>query len=101
MFSDIAPADVLLLVGIFGNITDTDVERVISSVPTICNQGATVIWVGGCGCGVFTMCLRPDGDDIQPIVGPLSDTNRVSEATGTRGREQEHVSSHGPWRCRS
>ena len=44
LFADMAPADVLLLVGIFGNITDTDVERVISSVPTICKQGATVIW---------------------------------------------------------
>ncbi len=44
MCTDMAPADVLLLVGIFGNIIDTDVERLISSVPTICNIGATVIW---------------------------------------------------------
>lgn len=44
MFTDVSPADVLLLVGIFGNIADIDVERVISTVPTICNTGATVIW---------------------------------------------------------
>jgi hypothetical protein len=44
MFSDMAPADLLLLVGIFGNVTDADVEGVISSVPAVCKQGATVIW---------------------------------------------------------
>ena len=44
MFSDLLPADVLLLVGIFGNITDTDVQHLISHVPAICRQGATVIW---------------------------------------------------------
>ena len=44
MFDDLAPADVLLLVGIFGNITDSDVQRLISTVPAICRQGATIIW---------------------------------------------------------
>ena len=44
MFIDMAPADVLLLVGVFGNITDPDVQCLISAVPSICRQGATVIW---------------------------------------------------------
>ena len=44
MFIDLVPADVLLLVGIFGNIDDCDVQRRISVVPAICRQGATVIW---------------------------------------------------------
>jgi hypothetical protein len=44
MFGDLVPADVLLLVGIFGNIADSDVQRLISTVPAICRQGATVIW---------------------------------------------------------
>jgi hypothetical protein len=38
------PADVLLLAGIFGNIDDSDVQRLISVVPAICRRGATVIW---------------------------------------------------------
>lgn len=44
LFSDMMPADLLLLVGIFGNVTDIDVERLITSVPLICAEGATVIW---------------------------------------------------------
>ena len=43
-FSDLLPADLLLLVGIFGNISDTDIERTISAVPTLCRPGATIIW---------------------------------------------------------
>ena len=41
---DAVPADVLLLCGIFGNITDDDVEHTVRSASTMCNDGATVIW---------------------------------------------------------
>jgi len=44
IFADLAPVDVLLLVGIFGNIADSDVQRLISTVPAICRPGATIIW---------------------------------------------------------
>jgi len=43
-FSDVTPVDVLLLVGIFGNITDDDVGRTIGAVPALCRPGATVLW---------------------------------------------------------
>ncbi len=43
-FSDLLPADLLLLVGIFGNISDADIEDTIGAVPTLCRPGATVIW---------------------------------------------------------
>ena len=39
-----APADLLLLCGIFGNIADADVERTVRAVPTLCARGATVLW---------------------------------------------------------
>jgi hypothetical protein len=39
-----APADVLLLCGIFGNVTDDDVEHTVRKASTLCNEGATVIW---------------------------------------------------------
>jgi hypothetical protein len=39
-----APADVLLLCGIFGNVTDDDVEYTVRKATTLCNEGATVLW---------------------------------------------------------
>ena len=39
-----APADLLLLCGIFGNISDEDVERTAGAVPQLCAPGATVVW---------------------------------------------------------
>ena len=43
-FADALPADVLLLCGIFGNISDSDVKRTIETAPALCAIGATVIW---------------------------------------------------------
>ena len=42
--ADAVPADVLLLCGIFGNITDDDVEHTVRSASTMCAEGATVLW---------------------------------------------------------
>ena len=39
-----APADLLLLCGIFGNISDEDVRRTVRAVPQLAAPGATVIW---------------------------------------------------------
>jgi len=38
------PADVVLLCGIFGNISDTDIEHTVRLAPTLCAPGASVIW---------------------------------------------------------
>lgn len=38
------PADLILMVGVFGNITDSDVERTTAALPQLCAEGATVIW---------------------------------------------------------
>ena len=38
------PADIVLLCGIFGNITDDDIERTIAATPMLCAPGATVLW---------------------------------------------------------
>jgi hypothetical protein len=43
-FSDLLPVDLLLLVGIFGNISDADIERTVATVPALCRPGATIIW---------------------------------------------------------
>jgi Putative methyltransferase len=38
------PADLVLVCGVFGNISDSDVERTVCALPQFCAQGATVIW---------------------------------------------------------
>jgi hypothetical protein len=43
-FADALPADVLLLCGIFGNVSDRDIPRTIGAAPALCRPGATVIW---------------------------------------------------------
>jgi hypothetical protein len=39
-----APADVVLLCGIFGNISDDDIHRTVAAAPMLCAPGATVVW---------------------------------------------------------
>ena len=41
---DVAPVDLLLVAGIFGNITDDDIRRIAKSVPSIVSEGGTAIW---------------------------------------------------------
>ena len=38
------PADLVLMAGVFGNISDVDVHRTISALPELCAAGAIVIW---------------------------------------------------------
>jgi hypothetical protein len=43
-FADALPADVLMLCGIFGNVSETDIERTITAAPAFSAPGGTVIW---------------------------------------------------------
>jgi hypothetical protein len=43
-FADALPADVLLLCGIFGNISDADVRRTATAAAAMCRAPGTVIW---------------------------------------------------------
>jgi hypothetical protein len=38
------PADILLVCGLFGNISDADIRRTIQHLPHLCGPGANVIW---------------------------------------------------------
>ncbi len=46
-YADAVPADVVLLVGIFGNISHADIHTMITTAPQFCAPGATVIWSRG------------------------------------------------------
>jgi hypothetical protein len=43
-YADALPADVLLLCGIFGNVSEGDIQRTAQAAPALCAPGATVIW---------------------------------------------------------
>ncbi|HTT16067.1 MAG TPA: SAM-dependent methyltransferase [Thermoplasmata archaeon] len=43
----IVPADVLLLCGIFGNVSDADVKNTVFHARTLCRRGAVVLWTRG------------------------------------------------------
>ncbi|UWE11054.1 class I SAM-dependent methyltransferase [Actinacidiphila bryophytorum] len=43
-YADMVPADLVLVCGVFGNITDADIERTIASCAELCRNGGTVVW---------------------------------------------------------
>jgi hypothetical protein len=38
------PADLVIMMGIFGNISDDDIHRTIEAAPQLCRPGATLLW---------------------------------------------------------
>lgn len=52
------PADIVLACGVFGNITDGDVKKTISMLPTLCSFDATVIWTRHRGSPDLTPAIR-------------------------------------------
>lgn len=39
-----APARIVLACGIFGNVSDEDIQRTVGLLPMLCESGATVVW---------------------------------------------------------
>ena len=48
-YRDLSPADIVLLVGVFGNIDVEDLQRTVAASPQLCAPGATLIWTRGRG----------------------------------------------------
>jgi len=46
-YARLVPADLVLACGVFGNITDEDIERTIGCCAQLCASGATVVWTRG------------------------------------------------------
>jgi hypothetical protein len=44
LYKGIVPADLVLLCGVFGSISDTDIWRTIAALPQMTKVGGTVIW---------------------------------------------------------
>jgi hypothetical protein len=43
-YAGAVPADLVLVCGVFGNVSDADVRRTITTLPSLCAPGATVVW---------------------------------------------------------
>ncbi|SCG63273.1 class I SAM-dependent methyltransferase [Micromonospora humi] len=43
-YADLAPADLVLVCGIFGNITDDDIRSTVRHCASLCATGGTVLW---------------------------------------------------------
>jgi hypothetical protein len=43
-YAGATPATVILVCGVFGNVSDEDIETTVAALPTLCDAGATVIW---------------------------------------------------------
>jgi hypothetical protein len=46
-YADVVPADLVLLVGVFGNISRKDLRRTIAASPQLCRPGAALVWSRG------------------------------------------------------
>lgn len=57
-FADVLPVDVLLLCGIFGNVSELDIQTTIAAVPAMLRPAGFVIWTRG----------RFRGRDLRPSV---------------------------------
>jgi hypothetical protein len=52
------PAELVLLVGIFGNITEADIRATVASAPQLCRPGAVLLWSRGRGRGDLGEAIR-------------------------------------------
>jgi hypothetical protein len=71
-YRDVAPADLVLACGVFGNLTDADVLRTVEACAQLCREGGTVVW---------TRHRRPP--DLVPV---------IVDWFGVRGFEQVALS---------
>ncbi len=43
-YTGLVPADLVLVCGVFGNMSDADVEHTVANLPRFCRTGGTVVW---------------------------------------------------------
>ena len=44
VYAGAVPAELVLACGVFGNVTDEDIDATIAGLPSLCAPGATVLW---------------------------------------------------------
>ncbi|MEX0751112.1 MAG: hypothetical protein WD359_09925, partial [Dehalococcoidia bacterium] len=56
-YAGAVPADIVVACGVFGNISDADIQQTVDQLPGLCVPGATVIWTRG---GTAEHDIAPD-----------------------------------------
>jgi hypothetical protein len=74
-YTPLLPADIVMICGVFGNISEDDIHTTILELPHLCGTGATVIW---------TRHRRPP--DLSPTVGAWFEETRF-ESIAFEGAE--------------
>lgn len=69
-YAGAVPADLVMLCGVFGNISDADIRATIAALPQLCASDATVIWTRG----------RDDGDTVTKVRAWLSEAGLAEHA---------------------
>jgi hypothetical protein len=46
-YAGAVPADLVMMCGVFGNVTDDDLHATVAALPGFCAPGATVLWTRG------------------------------------------------------
>ena len=96
--SDVIPVDLLMLCGIFGNISDADIETTVNATPWMVSPGGFVIWTRGsfepdrreqirtwfreCGCDEISYEAEPNGYGVGVVQRPMSTTAQPERPTG-------------------
>ena len=62
-YADVPRADVLLLAGIFGNVSDADLKATVDNASRLCAPGAHVLWTRGRRAPDLTPDIRQWWDD--------------------------------------
>ncbi|MEH1169962.1 methyltransferase domain-containing protein [Micromonospora sp. CPCC 205539] len=44
VYADLVPADLVLVCGVFGNVSDADVQAIVGHCAALCATGGTVLW---------------------------------------------------------
>ena len=57
-YTDAVPADLIILAGVFGNISDADVRGLVRLLPAMCRPGARVIWTRHRNAPDLTVAIR-------------------------------------------
>ena len=71
-YADLAPAQIVLACGIFGNVLPETAERAIGSFRSLCKPGADLLWTGGRS-GLFELvntCLAKNGFEQRFVSNP-------------------------------
>jgi hypothetical protein len=78
------PADVVLLVGVLGNISDADVAVTVAAMSRLCASGATVLWSRG-------RSLEGSDDFVTPVREAFSAAGFAEVSTRSFDVEDDHT----------